>query len=245
MPQNSLKSSPTHCVVEHNGTTVSFIVEPKLVKNLNLRIRPDGTIHVSANPDNYSLEAIQRYVVSRMDYILKELRRIEQINQTASSQLKHVSGETVRIFGRGQRLKVSVSQEESVHSDGVFIFLNVKDKDDVQQKKDLLEKYLNLLRFEAFSEAVIAVYPKFRKYDVPMPTIRIRDMNTRWGSCQPKRQIITLNSRLLAAPKSCIEYVVTHEFCHFLYPNHSRDFYNFIQILMPDWKERKKVLERI
>ena len=75
------------------------------------------------------------------------------------------------------------------------------------------------------------------------PTLRIRDMETRWGSCLAKKGIITLNKRLLEAPRHCIEYVVTHEFCHFIHPNHSKQYYAFLTMLMPDWRERKKVLD--
>ena len=57
--------------------------------------------------------------------------------------------------------------------------------------------------------------------------------------------IVALNNRLLEAPRDCIEYVVTHELCHFVHPNHSKQFYSFLSMLMPDWKERKSVLDKI
>ena len=228
----------------YNQTPISFLLERKAVKNVNLRIRPDGTVYVSADKDCPE-ELIIQYVKERGEFILKELFRIKRRNYYLAPPLQYVSGETVRILGRDQRLKVETGSEESVRSDGVFIFLTVPDKNDVKTKKRLLDKYLDDLRRKTFMEIVNAVYPSFRKYDVPMPVIHIRDMNTRWGSCQPKRGIITLNSRLLAAPKSCIEYVVTHEFCHFRFTNHNRDFYNFLHVLIPDWKQRKMELEKM
>jgi predicted metal-dependent hydrolase len=68
-------------------------------------------------------------------------------------------------------------------------------------------------------------------------------MTSRWGSCQPKRGTITLNKRLIETPRSCIEYVVMHEFVHFRQPNHSKNFYDLLGVLMPDWNERKATLE--
>ena len=53
-----------------------------------------------------------------------------------------------------------------------------------------------------------------------------------------------MNRHLLEMPVSCIEYVVLHEFCHFLYPNHSKDFYAILTTLMPDWQQRKKLLDK-
>ena len=70
-------------------------------------------------------------------------------------------------------------------------------------------------------------------------------MISRWGSCQPKRKILTFNIALLEAPLSCIEYVATHEFVHFLQPDHSRKFYQYLSMFMPDWKERKNELEQL
>lgn len=70
-------------------------------------------------------------------------------------------------------------------------------------------------------------------------------METRRGSCLVKKGIITLNTRLLEAPQNRIEYVVMHELCHFIHPNHSKNFYVFLTMLMPDWKERKRALENM
>lgn len=55
--------------------------------------------------------------------------------------------------------------------------------------------------------------------------------------------MITLNKRLARAPRHCIDYVVVHELCHFIHPNHSREYYDFLGMLMPDWKDRKRELE--
>lgn len=56
--------------------------------------------------------------------------------------------------------------------------------------------------------------------------------------------IVTLDERLLEALFNCIEYVVMHEFCHFVHPNHPKQFYAFLTMLMPDWKQRKETLDK-
>ena len=99
-------------------------------------------------------------------------------------------------------------------------------------------------RREIFEEITDQIYPLFKKYGVECPTLRIRNMETRWGTCLAKKGIITLNKRLLEAPRSCIEYVVMHEMCHFIHANHSRQFYEFLTMMMPDWKDRRDVLNR-
>lgn len=58
------------------------------------------------------------------------------------------------------------------------------------------------------------------------------------------RHIVTFNFYLIKARMPYIDYVVLHELVHFLYPNHSKYFYAFLSNYMPDWKERKNVLDQ-
>ena len=108
----------------------------------------------------------------------------------------------------------------------------------------MLDKWLMSICKDTIQSLCDAIYPKFQKYGVSYPTIRYRSMVSRWGSCQPKRGVLTFNYALVEAPISCIEYVVVHEFTHFLQPNHSKTFYQQLAMFMPDWEERKKILEK-
>jgi predicted metal-dependent hydrolase len=94
-----------------------------------------------------------------------------------------------------------------------------------------------------YGEILDALYPVIEKHSVKKPRLYIRKMRTLWGSSSPGRNTITLNFYLLQARRPCIEYVVLHELSHFLYPSHSREFYDFLTLYMPDWKERKKILD--
>lgn len=60
-------------------------------------------------------------------------------------------------------------------------------------------------------------------------------MENRWGSCTPKGKII-LNTELIKAPRPCIEYVITHEMCHLLHPDHTAAFFTLLETEMPDWQ---------
>ena len=67
-------------------------------------------------------------------------------------------------------------------------------------------------------------------------------MKTRWGSCNVKTKNINLNLELIKKPQECIEYVVLHELAHLKHPNHSKQFWEYVGMHMPDWKLRKKKL---
>lgn len=85
-------------------------------------------------------------------------------------------------------------------------------------------------------------YPAVEPYGVPLPHVTVRAMMSRYGTCSVGRARITLNAMLVQAPVECAEYVVLHELTHFLYPNHGRQFYAFIERHMPDWRERERRL---
>ena len=226
-----------------NEKTVLYDLQRKNVKNINLRIKADRTIVVSAN-QSISDQVIEDFILSKSDYILKALAHYEDLAKYAPKPKKYVDGETYRIFGHDRRLKVKCGKQNCVESDESFITLTVKDVDNFAIKKKTMDKWLNNLCKDAIQSLCEAVYPKFQKDGINYPTIRFRNMVSRWGSCQPKRYVLTFNYALVEAPLSCIEYVVVHEFSHFLQPNHSRKFYQQLAMFMPDWEERKRILEK-
>ena len=69
-----------------------------------------------------------------------------------------------------------------------------------------------------------------------------RNMKSRWGSCQPQTGRVCINIRLALYPPECLEYVVVHELCHMLEPNHGAGFKALITKVMPDWKLRERIL---
>jgi len=68
-------------------------------------------------------------------------------------------------------------------------------------------------------------------------------MKTMWGNCNPIKSLITFNEYLYKANLLGIQYVIMHEMTHLLYPKHNQNFYNFLTVQMPNWKERKKILD--
>lgn len=235
-----MQGTITQRTIQIDGSPLQYSLERKNVKNLNLHVRKDGSVYVSANvavPE----ERIDEFLISKGTFIKNAQNKFKEQYRPLPKQ--YVSGETFYIQGRALRLKVTQASKDRISSDGVYIFLEVKDPMDIAKKERMVTRYLDRQCKAVFGEIVDEIYPVFQKYGVAPPVLRIRSMDTRWGSCLPGKGVITLNKRLLEAPRNCIEYVVMHEFCHFIHPNHSKRFYDFLAMLMPDWKERKKTLD--
>ena len=228
--------------VEADGNAISYTLERKPVKNINLRIRADQCVYVSA-PKDVAAKMVDAFVVEKSAYILRALKKFKDKNRETVSENNFVNGETVKFLGRNLRLKIKNASRSKVESDESYVTLYVKDVQDADLKKRVLETWLRKKCKDEITAICKKVYPQVKKYGVAFPEIQLREMVSRWGSCSPKKGFMTFNTALIAMPVSCIEYVVTHEFTHFLYPNHSKKFYQQLATFMPDWEERKKRLE--
>lgn len=229
--------------VQCDKRVLEYTLTIKEVKNINLRIKADGKIYVSANKQ-VPVRYIDNFIREKQAYIIRTLDRFKE-KQVSTFSRKYVSGESFNVLGKSLELKVIEGRLESVTSDGIFIFLTVKKEDDIRRKEILINNWFKEIQKNIFEDICKEAYEIFKKYGVKYPTIKIRYMTSRWGSCRPQKGNITLNSRLIEVPRSCIEYVVFHEFAHFIHANHSKKFYDFLTSLIPDWKDRKKELNKV
>jgi predicted metal-dependent hydrolase len=228
-------------VITLNGRRIEYELERKNVKNINLRIRSDCTVYVSAKPQ-IAIDVIEAFLRKKASFVISALDKYEDITKYTDTNHNYVTGEGFSHLGKNLRLIVTSGKNE-VTTDGIYLTLCASNVKDIALKHKLIAKWYDIECRRVFNEIITTIYPLFQKYGVAMPKLTIRDMTSRWGSCQPKRNIITLNKRLIAMPRNSIEYVVVHEFTHFLHPNHSKKFYALLSAFMPDWKERKKILE--
>lgn len=177
--------------IEIDKKIIRYDLQYKKVKNINLRIKPDGRINVSANK-RVPQKVIDEFLISKADFISRTLEKYT--NRHYEEQKQYFTEDEVR------------------------------------------ELILCLCK---------KVYPYYEKKGIRYPEIKFRKMISRWGSCHTKRGILTFNINLMYAPVECIEYVVHHEFTHFIQPNHSNKFYDEIVKVCPNWKDCRKKLKEI
>ncbi len=228
---------------------IEYQLTRKPVKNINLRIKPDGKVYVSANK-SVDTRFIDDLMKQKKDFIINALEKYEEKRKNSvSMEKKYIDGEFYKILGNKLSLKILTGDKESVTYNHEHIYLTLKEenKDKKDIKQDLINQWMQNLMVDIISEKCQETYKRFKeKYDIKQPNkIRIRYMTSRWGSCRPRTGNMTFNSKLIEGPIECIEYVVIHEFAHLIHPNHSKDFYNLIEEFMPDWKKWKKELEYI
>ncbi|TCT17571.1 hypothetical protein EDD68_12819 [Melghiribacillus thermohalophilus] len=229
--------------VQYGNNTIEFYVVRKNVKNVNLNIKPDTTIIVSAH-QKVPVDFIKEFVRKKAPWIVKHVNQFDKVQPEVRREREYISGESFKYLGKQYRLRVRQTDgEEFVKYLRGFLYLYVKDPEHYKKKEKLMQEWFRQRAHVIFYEALDKVYPKLQKYDIPRPNIQIRTMKARWGSCLVDSSAILLNAELIKAPKPCIEYVILHELIHFKYNDHSSNFYEMLYSLMPDWEKRKEILD--
>lgn len=173
--------------IEQPQGPITYELTRKKVKRINLRVRPDGSVAVSAAP-RVPLAFIDGFVVSKASWIAARRQELAR---------------------RPARPAEPPSKEECL---------------------------------PVFEAALARYFPAFTRWHIAYPQLRVRAMKSRWGSCIPSKNAITLNAWLLTKPEAALEYVVVHELAHLVVPNHSADFYAVVAAVLPDYQERRALL---
>lgn len=208
---------------------ITYTLLIKQVKNINMRISKQGEIVVSANP-YIPMEKIDRLVSDHIEWILKQKKNI--LNQVDKTR---ITDEYMYLLGEKVQVKISSGKYNRVCQKDHGLEVIVKD---YEQWQGVIQSFLDKLSQKIFFDIAYRIYDQLQDYRIPFPEIKFRHMTSRWGSCMPSKRKITLNKKLIHYPIPFIEYVVLHEFVHFIQPNHSKAFYHIIQHYMPDYKQR-------
>ena len=224
-----------------NNQVIPITVERKKIKNIRLKVYPESVVKISS-PYSVTDEFLMEFVSQRQKWIEDKLEKFSQTKgYAATTAIKN--GMSIKMLGEDLIFSVRKSNKNLIYQEGRILHICTTDTDNQKTLMQQFDKWWRKESLEILQKHVDALYPIVKKYDIPYPDIYLRKMKTLWGSCSVNRNKVTFNQYLTKAKPACIEYVVLHELVHFLYPNHSKKFYAFLGSYMPDWKERKKVLD--
>ena len=225
-----------------DGREYIYEFERKRIRNINLRIRADGSIYVSC-PKSVSDRVVNKFILSKKDFIISSLNKVNSRLRNTRQVKTIAPGTRVSVIGINKEIVLIPSKRNHVEETDGNVVIYAKDIYD----QDLLLKVYNKWRAEALKAKVLRicdeVCPLFVNMGADEPSvIKFRTMKSRWGSCKPKERVITFNYNLFEVPEDCIRYVVVHEFAHLLVPDHSERFYRYVARVMPDWKVQRRLL---
>lgn len=198
-----------------------FSFECKKVKYLRLKFSPKGELKLSV-PCGYTQTMLY-------DFLQKNEKWIK--NKVASFEKKsHSNAGKIEFLGKKYHLKFNDNTKKP------FFMKNELIANDEMQLKGFL--------YKSAHKICLFYIKKWQKYfKGQISHVSIKTMNTRWGSCNSKKGYINLSTRLIHKPLKAIEYVILHELTHLKFPHHQESFYEHIKKLMPDYKERERLLK--
>ena len=209
-------------------------------ENLAITIRPDKSIMVKV-PFGTQLDVIQTKLEKRGKWILQQVNYFDKFHPF-QPPCEYVGGETHYYLGRQYRLKIDKSDYESVKLIGKFFVIETKNRNDFNHIKLMLDQWYADHAELMLGHCTERHIKKILGANFENIEIRYRFLKRRWGNCDPDG-IITFNIELVKAPIQCIDYVIVHELCHLVYPNHDKAFYDLLAKTIPEWREMKEKLE--
>ena len=224
-----------------NGTIDVKIVR-KNIKNVHLNVFRSLEVVLSV-PMQVPQEWIENFLSKRIKWIDEQITKYKLSDGTNTlDSIKN--GTSVQMLGKDMRIVFQEDSKNYIEVDEKRITLYLKDVTNEEFAQKLFLRWWKKAAEDVFQNELNALYEKiFKKYQIAKPDIYVRKMKTLWGSCTPSKSKVTFNNYLFKANIRCIQYVVLHELTHLLYPNHSKQFYDFLTVHMPDWQERKKQLD--
>ena len=218
---------------------LGYEVHRKKVKNINLRIRPNMEIYISA-PMNLHSDYIENFIRSKEKWIKQVLQKIEEAKQNQLPS-QYLSGEKHKYLGKEYELEVKQGNSNRVSLKEGKIILTVISNifENSDEKKKVMEKWY----FENAQKVFVNAIQKWLEIlDESIEKLSIKPMKSRWGSCNYVKRYINLNTELIKRTQFEIEYVVLHELTHLKYPNHGKGSYRYIENYMPNYKMAEKML---
>lgn len=228
--------------LNYGTQTISYSLTTADRKSLAIEVHPDLSVRV-ITPLVTTQAEVEKKLLKRAKWILKQQQYFAQFLPRTPKR-EYVSGETHLYLGRRYQLKVLKGDRESVKLIGGKLKVSQTETSDTNKTRTLLNKWYYLHAERVFSLLYDECVTKFANRLEAAPPLEIRRMKNRWGSCTPKGCII-LNPELIKANTDCIRYVLIHEMCHLIEPNHDKAFYELQTKMMPQWKYWKERLEAI
>ncbi len=225
--------------VEYEGSVIPYKIRrnPRS-KRVIIKVTSDRTVTIVA-PPKFQASKIHTFAMEWAAWIHKKTLGSPRPLPPAR---KYCIGEVYPWFGGEIRLMILKGRETSVSVNDKEIVAFIPDGLN-NSEEDFLVR--NLLLF-CFRNALYKYsLPYFRGYSekigIPLPILKVNDKKGSWGTCTPKS--IILNLRLCMAPPDIIAYVIAHELCHKIEPNHSPRFWKTLEKVLPDYKDRMTFLK--
>lgn len=214
-------------------------------KTISIIVNADQEL-VVRSPKRTSIKNIKNLLKEKENWILEKLAKMSKIKNPPKDK-EFIRGDTLFYLGRECKLiPITEANIESLEielvEEKLIIRFPVKLEDNKEKRKiEIRQKLIGWYRSQARIKIneLINIHKKY--LDVEPNKIVIKKQKKRWGSCSSKKNL-NFNWKIIMAPLKVIEYLVVHELVHLIHPNHSKDFWQTVAEIIPDYEKKKEWL---
>ncbi len=226
--------------MKSTATKIAYEVVRSRRKTADIVIERDGRVLVRA-PEEVAAERIEDIVESKRLWIFRNLAEWRDLNATRVVR-EYRNGEGFLYLGRSYRLLLVAGQEQPLLLKGGRMCLrrDLVDRGEIPAAKAAFRDYYITRGLERLTQRVQYYAPKV---GVKPRRTDVRELGHRWASCSPSGDI-AFHWKCMMAPPTIIDYIVVHELCHLHHGDHTEAFWNEVDKVAPDYRERKEWLRK-
>lgn len=226
----------------------SKVIEYKTIrtkrKTIGICVSPEKGVLIRV-PQGISNRKIKEVVFKKSNWILAKLEEMSKI-MPPPDPLKFVTGEKVLYLGKYYELRIQSNYDKKrviIEFNKIYFNIFVKKYiEEGERRSHIKDSLIRWYRKQAGIKINNSI-KKYIKYIGKEPeNVRIKKQKRIWGSCS-SRGNLNFNWKLIMAPLPVIDYIVVHELAHLIHPDHSRNFWNLVEKIIPDYKERQEWLK--
>lgn len=230
--------------IRFGGTTIEYHVRRSERRKKTVQVTVDGSGVQVAAPVDTPADELQTLVRRRAPWILNSAAD----GTLAVAPKRFVSGETLPYLGRNVRMVFESAAVRSVEVRFDHWRFHIRVPQDLHGEQ----------RYQRVRKAIIAWYRRRAQVRLetgvkkwlprfgggPVPDVLIRDQRQRWGSCAPDGTL-RFNWRVVMLEPALVDYVIVHELAHLTVRNHSDEYWQVVNRIMPDAQERRRKLRDV
>ena len=210
-------------------------------------IRRTAALHIIGSdlqvrvPEYVEDERVAAFLQKKRPWIRSKVAEIQLLPPHRTKEL--VSGESFAYLGRHYRLKVQEGHQVGVSLSGGYLKATIRPTEQDEHKTLKIQQYLqNWYRNKAQERLKEKTERYAKQIGVSPAAVSVRNFKSRWGSCDKKGQVV-FNWNIIKAPHSVVDYVVVHELCHLIHPNHSKEFWQVVGRFDSNYLEHRQWLK--
>lgn len=223
-------------------SNIKIEVVRKEIKNLHLGVYPPGGRVRIAAPLNVKEDAIRLFAVTKLGWIKKNQRKFEGQDRLSEREYKNRESH----YYEGRRYLLNIIETEVapkvVIRNKTTIDLYVRPGATLKKCHEVMNQWYRQ-QIKLHIPAIIEKWEK--KMGVTVNDWQVKQMKTKWGSCNIEAKRIWLNLELAKKPLHCLEYIIVHEMVHLLERHHNERFIAYMDKFLPNWRYLKTELNKL